>query len=109
MRGVWNTRAHQTPALDPAAPDVIADWALTRSKELEKQHKMKTVRSPRSREGDTADRAQLCYFVFCSNHDFIDLFNKNFISPLVKMKRLLVVVQSILGRESYESGESIYL
>ena len=38
VRGVWNTRAHQTPALDPAAPDVIADWALTRSKELEKQH-----------------------------------------------------------------------
>lgn len=51
--------------------------------------------------------AGLCYFVFCSNHDFIDLFNKNFISPLVEMKRPLVVVLSILQRERVmlESGE----
>ena len=51
--------------------------------------------------------AGLCYFVFCSNHDFIDLFNKNFISPLVEMKRPLVVALSILHSERVmlESGE----
>ena len=49
--------------------------------------------------GERECSAGLCYFVFCSNHDFIDLFNKNFISPLVEMKRPLVVVLSILQRE----------
>ena len=61
-----------------------------------KQHKSKKVSSFNPAQGGRECGARLCYFVFCSNHDFIDLFNKNYITPLVEMKRPLVAVLSIL-------------